>query len=43
MTDVLVCAVCGKPVDPKQPHTAVKNRITKEVRYEHIACPSIGK
>ena len=33
-----ICAVCGKPIDPKAPRLADKNRVTKAERHAHIEC-----
>jgi hypothetical protein len=34
----VVCAVCGKPVDPKEPRFADKNRLTRVERHVHVGC-----
>lgn len=33
-----VCAVCGKPIEPKAQRFVEKNRITKVERHTHIGC-----
>jgi hypothetical protein len=38
MRETPVCTVCGKPVDIKQDHYAVRNKLTKEMRYTHVEC-----
>jgi hypothetical protein len=38
MFKVPVCVVCGQPVNRKKPHTAVKNKISKDVRFAHVEC-----
>ena len=34
----VVCAVCGKPIDPKEGRFADKNRVTKVERHVHRGC-----
>jgi hypothetical protein len=33
-----ICAVCGKPIGPKDRRFVDKNRITKAERHTHIDC-----
>ena len=33
-----VCAVCGKPIDPKEGRFVDKNRATKVERHVHLGC-----
>ena len=39
----VVCAVCGKPIDPKEPRFADKNRFTKVERHVHVGCHQHAK
>jgi hypothetical protein len=34
----VICAVCGKPIEPKEGRFADKNRITKVERHVHLGC-----
>ncbi|HJR58641.1 MAG TPA: hypothetical protein VJ813_04565 [Vicinamibacterales bacterium] len=34
----VVCAVCGKPIDPREGRFADKNRVTKAERHVHVGC-----
>ena len=34
----VLCAVCNKPIEPKEPRFADKNRVTKVERHVHIGC-----
>ena len=34
----IICAVCGKPIDPKERRFADKNRVTKAERHTHVSC-----
>jgi hypothetical protein len=34
----VTCAVCGKPIDPKERRFVVKHRVTKAERHTHVAC-----
>ena len=33
-----LCAVCGKPIEPKAPRFVDKSRITKAERHVHQSC-----
>ena len=35
---VVVCAVCGKPIDPNERRFTDKNRVTKVERHVHVGC-----
>ena len=35
---VVVCAVCGKPIDPHERRFADRNRITRVERHVHVSC-----
>jgi predicted nucleic acid-binding Zn ribbon protein len=37
-TRVVVCAVCGKPINPGERRFADKNRVTKAERHTHVTC-----
>jgi hypothetical protein len=39
---VVVCAVCGKPIDPRERRFADKNRITRAERHVHVGCHKAG-
>lgn len=43
MPQAPACTVCGRPVDLKKKHTAVRNKVTKVTRYTHIECQSKGQ
>ena len=33
-----ICAVCGKPIEPREPRFVDKNRLTKAERHVHVGC-----
>jgi hypothetical protein len=35
---VVICAVCGKPIEPREGRFVDKNRATKTERHVHTAC-----
>ena len=35
----IVCAACGKVIEPRERRFVEKNRITKAERHTHSACP----
>jgi hypothetical protein len=34
----VICAVCGKPIEPREGRFVDKNRVTKAERHVHISC-----
>jgi hypothetical protein len=34
----VVCAVCGKEIEPKERRFVDKNRVTKAERHTHVGC-----
>jgi hypothetical protein len=34
----VICAVCGKPIEPGERRFAEKNRVTKVERHTHVGC-----
>jgi hypothetical protein len=38
----VVCAVCGKSIDPKERRFVEKNRVTKSERHTHVSCQKAG-
>ena len=39
----VICAVCGKPIEPKQSRFVDKNRVTKAERHVHVGCKQTTK
>ena len=34
----VICAVCGKPIEPQEGRFVDKNRVTKAERHVHTSC-----
>ena len=37
-TKLVLCAVCGKAIAPKERRFVEKDRVTKAERHTHVAC-----
>jgi hypothetical protein len=35
----VICASCGKPIEPQEGRYVDKNRVTKVERHTHLNCP----
>jgi hypothetical protein len=35
----VICAACGKLIEPKERRFVDKNRVTKSERHTHVDCP----
>ena len=39
----VVCAVCGKSIEPREGRFVDKNRLTRAERHTHINCRSVER
>ena len=39
----VICAACGKPIEPKERRFVDKNRVTKTERHTHVDCARAEK
>jgi len=39
----VVCAACGKPIEPNERRFVDKNRMTKVEQHTHLDCPKVEK